>query len=97
MHKVESRHFQLNRGQFLRDHPGFLLVFQPVALALDVDGVRVVQQPVQNGAGDHVVRKNRAPVALTLVGRQDHRTVLVAIADQLKHSERRQQPKYSAC
>ena len=35
-------------GQLGGDQPGLFLVLQPVALALDVDRGRVVQQPVQD-------------------------------------------------
>jgi hypothetical protein len=31
---------------------GFAAVFQPVALAANVDGRRVMQQPIQNRSGD---------------------------------------------
>ena len=35
-----------------REHAGLLLVLEPVALALDVDGGGVVQQPVQQCCGE---------------------------------------------
>ena len=36
-------------GGFGGDDPGLFLVFEPVALAFDVDGGGVVQQPVEDG------------------------------------------------
>src|ERR1700683_4970293 len=70
----------------LRPHAGFALLLQPVTFALDVDGVRVGQQPIENRAGDHVVLKNRPPFAVALVGSQDHRAAFVAFADQLEQT-----------
>src|SRR5439155_25635219 len=75
---------RLDRG--LRPHTGLTLLLQPVAFAFDVDGVRVVQQAIENGAGDHVVLKDRAPFAVALVGRQNHRAPLMAFADQLEQT-----------
>src|SRR5580658_1118118 len=70
----------------LRPHAGFALLLQPVTFALDVDGMRVVQQTIENRAGDHVVLKNRTPFAVALIGSQDHRTALIAFADQLEQT-----------
>src|SRR5436189_3187540 len=50
-------------------HAGLALLLQPVAFPLDVDGVGVVQQTIQNRAGDHVVLKDRSPLAVAFVGR----------------------------
>ena len=42
-----------------------------VALAADVQHVAVMQQPVQEGRGDDGIAKEFAPLAESLVGRQD--------------------------
>src|SRR5580704_6212554 len=68
----------------LPPHAGLALVLQAVALALDVDRVRVMQQTIENGAGDDVVLEDSPPFAVALVGGQDHRATLVAFADQLE-------------
>ena len=67
----------------------FALILQPVAVALDVDGVGVVQQTIENGAGDHVVLKDRSPFAIALVGCEDHGTPLITLADQLEEARGR--------
>src|SRR6266699_1324620 len=41
-------------GNRLRPNASLALLLQPVAFPLDVEGVRVVQQTIENGAGDHV-------------------------------------------
>ena len=63
------------------DHPSSLLVLEPVTLAFNVDGGRVMQQPVQDGAGDDVVREDRAPIAIAFIAGQDHRSMLVTLTD----------------
>jgi hypothetical protein len=73
-------------GEFGGDDTGFLLVLEPVAFALDVDGGRVVQQPVEDGRIDHVVGEDRAPVAVALVGGEDDGPLLIAFRDQLKQA-----------
>src|SRR5229473_5419793 len=79
-----SRDSWLDGG--LRPHAGLTFLLQPVAFALDVDGVGVVQQTIENRAGDHVVLKDRSPLAVALVGGQNHRAPLVAFADQLEQA-----------
>jgi hypothetical protein len=43
---------------------------------LDVDRGRVVQQPVQDGAGSHVVLEDGFPIAVALVRGEDHGATL---------------------
>lgn len=43
----------------LSEYFGFLLVLEPIALAPDVDGGGVVQQPVEDDRDDHVVGEDR--------------------------------------
>ena len=57
---------------------------EPVALALDVDGDRVVQQAVEDGGGDHRVAEDVPPGAEALVAGDDDRAALVAAADELE-------------
>src|SRR5271154_733375 len=52
------------RRQFCGDDAGLFLVFEPIALALDVDGGGVMEQPVQDGRGDDVVGEDGAPIAV---------------------------------
>src|SRR5215472_12565260 len=68
-------------GHRLRPHSGLAFVFQPIALALDVDGMGVMQQAVEDGAGDHVVLENGAPFAVALVRRQDHGGPFIPLTD----------------
>jgi hypothetical protein len=42
-------------GEFCGDDSGLLLVLEPVALALDVDGGGVVQEAIEDGGCDDVV------------------------------------------
>src|SRR2546427_5449578 len=66
------------------DEAGFELVFQPVGIAPDVDGDRVVQDAVEDRGGDDAVAEDVAPAAEALVAGEDHRPALVAPADELK-------------
>ena len=71
---------------FCGDDAGLLLVFEPVALALDVDSGGVMQQPVEDGRGDDVVGEDRAPVAVAIVGGQDDGPLLIPFRDQLEEA-----------
>ena len=67
-----SRADTLGLGSFvarelLGDEAGLLLVLEPIALALDVDGGGVIEQPVKDGRGDDVVGEDGAPVTVALV------------------------------
>src|SRR5690242_9624650 len=66
------------------DEAGFELVLQPVGVASDVDGDRVVKHAVEDRGGDDPVAKHVAPAAEALVAGQDHRATLVAPADELE-------------
>ena len=58
---------------------------QPVAAAVDVDDVHVMQEAVEDGSGqDLVAREDLRPVAHVLVGGQDDRALLVAGRDEAK-------------
>jgi hypothetical protein len=45
-----------------------VLFFEPVALAVDVEGGGVVQQLVKDGGGEHVVLEDLAPVEELVAG-----------------------------
>src|SRR5262249_33508485 len=66
------------------DEAGFELVLQPVGVAADVDGDGMVQDPVQDGRGDHGVAKDLAPAAEALAAREDQGAALGAAADELE-------------
>src|SRR5947208_588512 len=66
------------------EEPGLQLLAQPVALASDVDGDRVVEETVEDGGGDHGVPEDVAPCAEALIARQDDRAPLVAAGDELE-------------
>src|ERR1700686_4420974 len=73
-------------GELCGDDTGLLLVLEPVALALDVDGGRGVQQPVEDGRSDDVVGEDGAPVAVAFVRGQDDRALFIALRYQLKQA-----------
>ena len=77
-------HPRLGGGLDRLDEAGFELVLQPVGVATDVDGDRMVQDPVEDGRGDHPVAKDVPPTAEALVAGQDHRPPLVATTDELE-------------
>src|SRR5512134_3850057 len=49
------------------DQAGAPLLAQPVAVAADGDHVAVMQQPVEDGGGDHRIAEHRAPFAAAAV------------------------------
>src|SRR5439155_27311081 len=57
---------------------GFELVLQPVGIAADIDGDRVMERAVEDRRGDHAVAEDVAPTAEALVAGQDHRSALGA-------------------
>src|SRR5258708_35845028 len=73
-------------GELCGDDTGLFLVLEPVALALDVDGGRVVQQPVEDGRSDDVVGEDGSPVAVAFVRGQDDRALFIALRYQLKQA-----------
>ena len=50
------------------DHPGLQLVLQPVGVASDTDRCRVMQDPVEDGAGDHAVAEDIGLLLRRLTG-----------------------------
>jgi len=61
------------------------LIFHSIAFPLDYQGVGVMQQAVQNGAGQGaVVVKDLGPVFIGLVGREHDGTAFLALADDLE-------------
>ena len=73
------RHFELGFEQ-----AGLELLLKPEAFTFDVDRDRMVQQAVEDRAGDHGVAEDLAPGAETLVAGDDDRAALVAARDQLE-------------
>jgi len=67
----------------------FDAVFHAVALALDDDGLGVVQEAVEHGGGDGgVAVEDGGPVLEGFVGGQDDGTAFVALADDLEEEVR---------
>jgi hypothetical protein len=61
-----------------------LSFLKPEAFAFDVDRDRMMEQAVEDRAGDHGIAEDLAPGAETLVAGDDDRTSLVAARDQLE-------------
>ena len=62
---------------------GLLQVAQPVAAALDVEDVAVMEQPVEDGGGQHLVAGQQlGPVLDALVGGDEDGASSVAVADE---------------
>ncbi len=72
------------RGLAGTDEAGLQLLFEPIRVAPDVDGDRVMQDPVEDRGGNNPVAEDLAPAAEALVGREDHRAPLVAAANELE-------------
>src|SRR5258708_36613045 len=67
------------------DEAGILeFVLQPVGVAADVDGDRMVQDAIEDRRRDDPVAEDVAPAPEALITGQDHRPPLVAPADELK-------------
>jgi len=60
---------------------------ESVAVALDVDDLAVVQQPVEDGGGDHGIPEELLPVGEAFVGGDDRGASLVAVGDELEERE----------
>ena len=61
------------------------LVFHPEALAFDDDGVRMMQQPIQDCGGQGAVMvEDRGPLLKSTVGGNDDRPLFIAQADHLE-------------
>src|SRR5216110_2458878 len=72
------------RGLGGADEAGLELLFEPIGIAPDVDGDRMMQNPVEDRGRDDAVSEDLAPAAEALVAREDHRAPLVAAADELE-------------
>src|SRR5213594_1282521 len=72
------------RGLAGTDEAGLQLLFEPIRVAPDVDGNRVMQDPVEDRGRNNPVAEDLTPAAEALVGREDHRAPLVAAADELE-------------
>ena len=64
--------------------PEILMGTHPVAVAPDVDDVAVVQQPIDERRGHHLVAEHLAPLVEILVRGQHRRCLLVAGVDELE-------------
>ena len=64
------------------EQPRPALLFEPVALALNVERGRVVQQAVQDGGGQDRIVEGLAPIQEALVGGDDQAGALVATHHQ---------------
>src|SRR5438034_1005715 len=63
---------------------GDAIVGEPIALALDHEGVAVMQESIEDGGGDDVVAEDLTPLRHALIRRDQHRRFLVAMAHELK-------------
>jgi hypothetical protein len=61
---------------------------ESVAVALDVDNLAVVQQPVEDSGGDYGIPEELLPIGEALVGGDDGGTALVAVGDELEEQIR---------
>ena len=65
----------------------FDLVLGAIALALDEDGLGVMQQTVEQRRGEHgVLVEDVGPVLVDAVGRDQRGTAFVAVADDLEQT-----------
>ena len=67
------------KGLAAGQQAGLALLLEPVALALDVDDRRVVQQPVEDRRGDDLVAEDVAPAGEALVRGDEDRAALIPI------------------
>lgn len=71
-------------AHWLFEDAGFLFLFQPVGLALDVDREAVMEEPVDDGGGDARISEDLAPLAEAAITRQDHRPPFIMTRDELE-------------
>src|SRR2546428_670818 len=71
-------------GSATQPKPGLALLPEPIALALDHEGVAVMQESIEDGGGDDVVAEDLTPLRHALIRRDQHRRFLVAMAHELK-------------
>ena len=69
-------------------HPRLFLLFQPIALALDHQGVAVMEQAIENGRGQDLVAEDRAPLRDDLIRRNQQAAAFVAAGDELEEEMR---------
>ena len=60
------------------------MIFEPIAVALDVDHPRMMQQPIENRRGDDRIAEELLPIDEALVRGQDRRAFLVPVGDELE-------------
>ena len=77
---ISQQHFEKVSGLVEQARAAFFL--EPKALALDVDGARMVEQTIEDRGGQHLVPEDLAPVDEALVGGDDRRAAgVAAVAD----------------
>src|SRR5260370_38856818 len=79
--------FQRLCGQVM-EHPGLALLTQTITLPSNVNRRRVMQQAVQHGSGQDIIRNHVAPFAIGFLTGQDDAALLIAAADQTKEKLR---------
>ncbi len=77
---------------FTSDRATDKLFLESIAFALDVERRSVMEEPVQDRGGEHVVLEDLAPVEKSLVARDDEARSLVA-ADEEPEEEARLLPR----
>src|SRR2546422_11657899 len=61
----------------MQPKPGLALLPEPIALALDHEGVAVMQESIEDGGGDDVVAEDLTPLRHALIRRdQDRKSVV---------------------
>src|SRR5437870_13535702 len=66
----------------MQPKPGLALLPEPIALALDHEGVAVMQESIEDGGGDDVVAEDLTPLRHALIRRDQHRRFLVAMRSE---------------
>jgi hypothetical protein len=57
-------------------------------VAFDVDHLTMMQEPIQDGGGDHRIAKQLLPISKAFVGGDDCRVLFIAIRDELEKQVR---------
>ena len=65
-------------GRFPPQQPSSSFFFQAIAFSFNMQGRRMVEQPVQNSCCHHMIIKHLPPIQKTLVARHDQACTLVA-------------------
>ena len=73
---------------FLGELFGEGMTLKSVAVALDVDNSAMVQHAIKDGRRDDRISKEFLPVGEAFVRRDDSRTLLIAVGDELKEEIR---------